>query len=783
MQPLKKIVTAAHQTVMPETPAPARQMRFGLFELDLDRQELRRDGVPCRLQPQPFTVLAKLVGVGNRVVTREELRRELWGKETFVDFEQGLNYCIRQIRAALGDDAQNPRYIETIPRKGYRFIAPVEFRGPATTAVAQPDQIDGKPPRLRGWTAVSLVALAVAVTAAGIYGAIAVSKPRLTDKDTIVVADFVNSTSDPAFDDSLKQALTIQLEQSPFLNILSTERVAATERRMNRGAGRLTSEVAREVCIRSNSKAMLAGSIASMGKHYLLGVTAINCQTGDTLASAEAEAEGRDQVLTALENIGNQLRRKLGESLASVNRFKKSLPEATTSSLEALQAYALASPADQPESLGGLQRAIQLDPNFAIAYASLGVRYINFNEPDLASQNLRKAYELHDRVTERERLYIDSAYYGVATGQMERANEIYRQWIEEYPNDGSAYDNLAFNYSTMGQYDKCAETMRHAVQVWPDSSVAIGNLTGCLFSLGQIDEAQALIEQSRKRGLDIPDLRLIEYYRAFLRGDQASMEAEARWAEGKPGHEDIFLSAEADTAAYYGKLRESSKLSERAVASARHNGADETAASYEVNDALRRAEFGDLNGAKKSAASALRLNSGVSVRILAALALARSGEAQKAAELADALDREFPLSTMIQAYWLPTIRAAIELDHNNPKQAVEILQSAAPYDFAETAQFGYGTMYPGYLRGLAYLKLGQGKDATSEFRKILDHKSVIVNFPLYSLTYLQLARSELLSQQKSAAQNDFQRFLALWKDADTDLPVLRGAKVEYSSMQ
>jgi len=767
---------------MPETPARARQMKFGLFELDLDRQELRRDGVPCRLQPQPFTVLTKLVGAGNRVVAREDLRRELWGNETFVDFEQGLNYCIRQIRAALGDDAQNPRYIETLPRKGYRFIAPIEFCGPASADGAQVVPTVVKRSRLRGWPAVTLVALAVALTSAGIYGTIAASRPRLSDKDLIVVADFVNSTSDPAFDDSLKQALTIQLEQSPFLNILSAERVAATEKRMNRGAGRLTSEVAREVCIRSNSKAMLAGSIASMGKHYLLGVTAINCQTGDTLASAESEAEGRDQVLTALENIGNQLRRKLGESLASVNHFKKPLPEATTSSLEALQAYALASPADQPESLGDLQRAIQLDPNFAIAYATLGVRYINFNEPNLASENLKKAYDLHDRVTERERLYIDSAYYGVVTGQLERASEIYRQWILEYPNDGSAYANLAFNYSTMGYYDKCAEIMRHAVQLWPDSSVAIENLTGCLFSLGQIDEAETVMGQSIKQGLDIPDLRLIEYYRAFLRGDQASMDAEAKWAGGKPGHEDIFLSAEADTAAYHGKLREASRLSERAVTSARHNGADETAASWEISDALRKAEFGDVHGAQNSAASALRLNSGAGVRILAALALARSGETQKAAKLADALDREFPLNTMIQAYWLPTIRAAIELDHNNPERAVEILQSAAPYDFAETVQFGYGTMYPVYLRGLAYLKLGQGKDAAAEFQKILDHKSVVVNFPLCSLAYLQLARSELLNQRKTPAQEAFQRFFTLWKDADPDLPVLRYAKAGYSSL-
>ena len=762
---------------MDSRPVFSKVFRFGLFELDLEIQQLRRGGVPLRIQPQPFKVLVVLVSSRGRIVTREQLRSELWGTETFVDFEQGLNYCIRQIRTVLGDEAQSPHYIETVPRKGYRFIAPVDEAHDSSTD-EKPQEASEKKGLTWVWFAAGSVVLAAIVVG---YVARLRSSARLTQKDTIVVADFVNSTSDPAFDDILKQALTIQLEQSPFLNILSGERVAATEKRMNRSAGRLTFEVAREVCLRSNSKAMLAGSIASVGSHYLLGVRALNCQTGDTLASAEAEAENQDKVLDALQRVGNQMRQKLGESLASVNRFNKPLTEATTSSLEALKAYSRAGPSDQPESLTELQRAVQLDPGFAIAYASLGTRYINFNEPSLAKENLEKAYKLRDRVTERERFYIESAYYTLATGQLEQANETYRRWLEEYPND-DPYDNLGFNYSTMGEYGKCVEVMRKAVQVAPDSAIAIGNLEGCYLSLGRLDDAKALLDQAASRGVEGDELHLSRYELAFLQGDRATMQAQVAWALGKPGFEDEFISAESDSSAYYGQLAQASSLSERAVESAKRNNAAETAAGWKVNDALRRAEFGDRKGAQRVAAEALKINAGVGVKLLAALAWARSGEADRARKLADALDREFPLNTMIQSYWLPSIRASLELDHGSAARAIELLQAASPYDLAETAQFGLGTMYPVYLRGLAYLQAGQGEDAAAEFQKILDHRSVVVNFPLASLAHLQLARARAMVRDGAASRKAYQDFFDVWKNADPEVPVLKQARAEYAKL-
>jgi len=763
---------------MGSPPQPSRVLRFGRFELDPEAQQLRKAGLVLRIQPQPLKVLTVLVARAGAIVSREELRRELWGNETFVDFEQGLNYCVRQIRSVLGDDVQTPRYIETVPRRGYRFVAPVEGQEPAATQVAPGVQAAAEQKKSfphRKWLVIATAAVVLGIVA-GLYVLLGSSAPPLTSKDTIVVADFVNSTGDPTFDDILKRALTIQLEQSTFLNILSEERVTATEKRMNRSPGRLTNEVAREVCIRANSKAMLTGTIASVGSQYLLGVSAINCQNGDTLASAQQQAQNREQVLAALGKIGNQLRRKLGESLASVNRFNKPLPEATTSSLEALRAFALATPVDQPEALTGLQRAVQLDPKFAVAYASLGVRYINFNEPNLASENFRKAFELRDRVTERERFFIESAYYGIATGDLEQANKVYRQWQEIYPNDGLSYDNLGFNYSTMGDYEKCVETMRKSLEVAPDSTIGIGNLEGCYVSMGDLKDARNLVDQSTKRGLDAAELRQSQYDLAFLEGDDATMKAQVEWASGKPGVEDIFLSMESDTAAYHGKLREASLLSGEAVKSAHRSGADETAAGWMVNDALRRAEFGDSAGARRAAAGALTLNSGTGVKIEASLALARSGELEKARKLADDLDREFPLNTMVQAFWLPTIRAAMEIDHGSAARAIEILRSAAPYDLAETAQFSLGTMYPVYMRGLAYLKAGQGEDAAREFQKIVDHRSVVLNFPIGSLAQLQLAKAKAISHDGSGAHVACQEFLRIWKDADSDVPVLKDAR-------
>jgi len=768
---------------MGSPPLSGKVLRFGVFELDPETQQLRKAGVLLRLQPQPLKVLLVLISRAGQIVSREELRHELWGGETFVDFEQGLNYCIRHIRATLGDEAQTPRYVETIPRRGFRFIAPVEGLAQESPADWQPEAVVEKSVFFRRtWLALGASVL-LATLASAVYVLRLRSAPHLTEKDTVVVADFVNKTGDPLFDDILKQATAIHLEQSPFLNILSDERVAATFKLMNRPSERLTLNVAREVCLRSNSKAMLAGSIALVGTHYLLGLRAVDCQTGDTLASAEAEAENRDKVLNALQAAGNQMRQKLGESLSSVNRFNKPLTEATTSSLEALKAYTRAAPSDRPEALADLKRAVELDPDFAVAYASMGVRYANFNELALASQSFKKAYQLRDRVSERERFYIEASYYTIVTGQLEQANQTYLLWTREYPKEAGSYVNLSFNYMAMGYYEKALEMAQESLRASPDFSVGVGNLAADYVALGRLEEAKAVFDRAVTRGQDGVDAHVSRYYVAFLEQDNARMQEQAAWAMDKAGLEDQLLSIESDTAAYYGHLAQAHDLSGRALNSARRNGAPETAAFWEANDALHSAEFGEAASARHLALDALALDRGPSVRLAATLALARAGDAERAQSLADALEKEFPVNTLIQAYWLPTIRAAVELDQGNPSRAIELLRVTSPYDLAQTMQFPLGTMYPVYLRGLANLKAGQAQEASREFQKILDHGSVVANFPLASLAHLQLARAQAMSHDNPAARKAYQDFLTLWKDADADIPILKEAKAEYTKLQ
>jgi len=757
---------------------PSKILRFGIFELDLEAQELRKAGTLLRLRPQPFKVLALLVTRSGQIVTREELRQQLWGNETFVDFEQGLNYCVRQVRAVLGDEAQTPRYIETIPRRGYRFLVPVPS-SPVPDAKADTDP----PPKKWIPVAPSVAALLVALIAIAVYVVRVRASHRFADRDTVVLAEFANRTGDATFDDVLKQALTIQLEQSPYLNILSNDRVATTLKMMNSVGEHFTPVMAREVCLRTNSKAMLSGTISSVGTHYLLALRAENCQTGDRLGSAQEEAESRDKVLYALQKAGNHLRQDLGESLASVSRFNKPLPEATTSSLEALKAYSLALATSRSESLAPLRTSVELDPNFALAWAALGARYNNFGQHALAASSFRRAFELRDRVSDRERFYIEAHYYSGVTGEVPKAIQVYQQWIQTYPEDFTPYGNLGYNYANMGNYEMAVSATGEAVRLSPDFATFIGNLEGYYLAVNRLDDARSLYEQALARGVDGISPHLQRYYLAFLQGDPTAMREQMTWATGKPGDEDWLLSVESDTAAYSGSLAKANDLSQRAVDSARRNDAPETAALWRMNQALRLAEFGYPEKCRVAITDALTVAADPDVRLLAALAYARSGDVAQAGKLAETLSRERPTHTLTQSYWLPTIHAAVELDRGNPARALDLLQPTRTYELGSTEIFQVGTMYPLYVRGLAYLRAGQGNQAAAEFQKILDHRTVIINFPLASLAHLQLARAKASNHDSDGARQAYQDFFTLWKDADPDLPVLQQARQEYAQLQ
>ena len=534
-------------------------------------------------------------------------------------------------------------------------------------------------------------------------------------------------------------------------------------------------------------KGLLTGSIASIGSQYLIGLKAVNCQTGDTLASAEATAENRDKVLKALGDVGNQLREKLGESLTSLEKYNKPLEQATTSSLEALKAFSdgrrVQNERSDADALPYHKRALELDPNFARAYAALGVCYSNLNQSGLAAEHLKKAYELRERVSDRERFYIEATYYGFVTGEVEKANQSYAQLVQAYPDDFAAHTNLGNNLNLLGEYEKAAVEMRLSLQIAP-GGVAYSNLIASYLALNRPDEAKAVFQEAQSRKLDIPYVHLARYYLAFLQGDATAMQEQTAWAMGKAGVEDWMLSIQADTEAYYGRLAKARDYSQRAVESAMRNNAKETAALWRANESLREAEFGNAARARQGATDALALSAGRPVALLSALALARAGDVGQSEKLLEKLNREYPLDTTIQGYWLPTVRAALQLDRRNSQGAIEVLQRASTYESAEPSPFQYfGAIYPAYVRGQAYHKMGRALQAATEFQKFLDRRGVIMNFPLGALAHLGRARAYALANDNSKSRAAYQDFFGIWKDADPDIPILKEAKAEYAKLQ
>jgi len=645
-------------------------------------------------------------------------------------------------------------------------------------------------PRLKKfWKTLVPAAVIVVATliAGGLYFLRSRSAAPLTEKDTIVLADFSNTTGDPVFDEALKQALAVDLEQSPFLNVLSDRRMGETLRLMGRTPNdRVTREVAQEICLRTGSKAILAGSISRLGSQYVVGLEAVNCGNGDTLAKEQAEASSKEDVVKALGNVASSLRTRLGESLASVQKFNVPI-EATTSSLEALKTFSMGVTTQRrkgdAEAIPFLRRAIELDPNFAVAYAVLGVSYANLSQPSLSAENLKKAYEMRERVSEKERLRISAYYYAFVTGELEKEAQTYQLWIQSYPRDDIPHGNLGSNFNALGQYEKAVAETQEAQRLEPNSVIGYGNLGQNFLALNRLDEAKAMFEQALARKLDSGALRWWMYYLAFLRGDSAQMEQQMAWGAGKPGAEDPLLSAQSDTEGYYGRLTKARDYSRRAVDSAVRADSKETAALWQVNAAVREAEFGNVAAAKQDVSAALALAPGRDVKVLSALALARVGDIARAKAMVEQLEKSDPLNTVLKLFWLPTLKAAIELNGGNSAQALVFLEAAAPYELGEPPPVQEGTLYPAYLRGQAYLAAHNGSAAATEFRKLLDHRGIVINFPLGALAHLGLARAHALSGDTTKARAAYQDFFALWKEADPDIPILKEARAEFAKLQ
>ena len=635
-----------------------------------------------------------------------------------------------------------------------------------------------------------LIPAAIVVLAALLGGGLYLRSPKkatpITEKDTIVLADFANTTGDSVFDDALKQALAVDLGQSPLVNILSDRKVGETLRLMGRQpSDRITQEVAKELCVRTGSKAIVLGSISNLGGQYVIGVDAVGCSNGDTLAKEQEEAAAKQDVLKALGKAAASLRAKLGESLASIQKFDVPV-EATTRSLEALKAFSMGITTFRTKgdaaSIPFQKRALELDPNFAAAYAALGVAYMNLGQASLAAESIEKAYALRDKVSEREKYRISSLYYQNVTGELEQATQVYELWAKSYPLDSVPHGNLGDLYGQLGQYEKAVTEAQEALRLEP-SIVEYTNLAGDYLSLGRLEDAGKSIEQAKARNLDGDFLHQEIYYLSFLKGDVAEMERQVAWAAGKPGTEDLLLSVQSDTEAYYGRLGKARDFSRRAVDAAVRANAKEAAALWQVNAALREAEFGNSAVAKQDVASALTLAPGRDVKLFAALALARAGETARAKTIAEELEKNYPSQTVLKVYWLPAIKAATELNAGNSTQALVFLEAAAPYELGQPPQLQLGTMYPAYIRGQAQLMAHNGAAAVSEFQKFFDHRGVVINFPLGALAHLGLARAYVLSGDTAKAKTAYQDFLALWKDANPDIPILKEARAEFAKLQ
>jgi tetratricopeptide (TPR) repeat protein len=604
--------------------------------------------------------------------------------------------------------------------------------------------------------------------------------------DAIVLADFVNTTGEPIFDGTLRQALRVKLEQSPFLNIMPDQKIRSALRYMRHSAGeRLTQETAKEICLREKGKAVLLGTISINDNHYKIDLNAIGCWNGEILAAEQATVNSRESVLEALDEVADSIRKQLREAPASIQRFNIPIEESTTGSLEALKAYV--SGVSTWSTNGGaaaipfFKRALELDPNFAMAYAHMGTVYGNLGETKLATEALKKAFDRRDRVTEWEKFYITSHYYALVTGDLEKEIETYEQWRQTYPSDAAWRINLGIDYSLAGQYDKAAEQEREAILQSPDLSPPYANLVQFYLALNRPDEAGQTLREAEARKLDDLSLRIGSYQLMFLQGNLPALEEQVAAATGKLGMEDGLLAAHSDTAIFLGQLRKSRELSRRAVQSAQARGSSETAASYLANHAVWEAEIGNTAIAISDARSALAITSGKDVQVAAALALARAGDLSGAESLSHRLQTAYPQDTLLNLVWLPSIQAEIALRRHDPDRAIELLQRAVPYELG--AQTPFQCMYPVFARGKSFLAARLGESATREFRRIIDHRGLVANCPLGALAYLGLARSLAQTGGVSESRIAYQDFFALWTGADSHIPILDRAKGEYENLK
>jgi DNA-binding winged helix-turn-helix (wHTH) protein/tetratricopeptide (TPR) repeat protein len=775
-------------------------LEFGPFRMDLEERVLMRDGQPITLAPKAFETLLVLVQHSQRVVLKDDLMKTLW-PDTFVE-ESNLSQHIFLLRKALGDRAHDPEYIVTAPGRGYRFAQKVEERiepegdlivhsssvqrvSVEETEFAQDSAAVASLARLRQRPWNWILGTAGVVTILALASAFAVRlrrPPPLKEADLVLVSDFVNTTGEPVFDDTLKQALTVKLAESPFFNIALDSTTRKTLGLMGRSADeRIVPPIAREVCQREGAKAVVSGSIFSIGNKYVLDLDATNCLTGSSLAHQQIEALDREQVLSKLGQVIPPLRRKLGESVGSIQKFDTRIEQATTKSLAALKAYTTGeqkrAQGKEEESIPFYKMAIELDGNFAIAYARLAAIYRNLHERGLADEYLRKAFERREHVSEREKFYIQAHYYDNAASDYDKTIETYKLWTEVYPHDFSPFDGLSSKYIEMGQPQKAIAAAQQALRLNPKYGLAYASLGRAYERATQLAEARAICEKAIAEKVDSFWTHQLLYRIAFVEGDEAGMQREIDWSKGKP-QESVMNYFQAKAALSLGELRRSREHFERARAIAQQNGLKEQVVAIINGQAQFEADLGNAREARAMADLSLReAPNSARHKAFATLALARAGDIQRAEALLKELNKQPTPDTALNEVVLPSIRAAVDLDRKNPDAAIEELRRAIPYDLG-----GDSAGITLYYRGLAYLELKSGKEAAPQFQKILDNRGVVMTDIYWPLAHLGLARAYAQTGDIEKSLAMYRELLAFWRNADADLRPLQEAKAEYKKL-
>jgi DNA-binding winged helix-turn-helix (wHTH) protein/Flp pilus assembly protein TadD len=756
------------------------------------------------LQDQPFELLLLLLEHSGEIVERDLLRQRLWPETTFVDFGQSLSTAVTKLRQALGDDANNPRFVETIPRRGYRFIAPVtlpidDLNGirnepPSEQAVeaSETSTVKSTPPqsKARKKASVAFALLIIAILFAGAFAVYWYQRKTvfvLGAKDTIVLADFENTTGETIFNDTLRQALIVGLAQSPVVHVLSDRNATVVFKQMGHSPDdRMTGMTAIELCKRVGGKVTVQGSISNLGTTYLIGLAAIRCDTGRPIAHEQVEAQQRSDVIDALGKATSQLRKRLGESLPSIQKYNAPLEQATTSSLEALNAYSLALTTwDAKGDLASLpyfKRTIELDPDFAMAYGGLAAVYNNLGQADLARESTIKAFNLRERVTESERASIEARYYLYVTEEVDKAEETYSALAQDYPDSAGSLNHLGTTDLRLGRNEQAADDFRKAILVDPTRAITYGNLALSLLRLNRIQEAESVLAAADKRGLRTGYWLRINYWIAFLNGNQGEMDRSVLQSADIAGAKPTLLAEQAETEASNGHFEKALSLSASAVELFLKAGDKETAASCLAQAAVREAQIGDMDKARSLMEGATKLSSDKVIVTSSALIYALAGDDSRASSLSASLDRQYPHGTFIQRYWLPLIRAEIELHHGDGKKAVNLLAAAEPLDPSVADGF-FSPLFPAYARGQAYLAEGDGPKAGDEFRMLADHRGMVLNSPLGAFAILGQARAYALAGQPALSGEAYQRFFAVWKAADPGIPLLRQARAEARHLE